>query len=226
MKGNKIYIIGNWKCNKNTEEVTQWFTEYSNGKESSASDSVEQIVCPSFIHLELARNLATGTNLPVKIGAQDVSPFPQGAYTGEVAADQLKGIVEYVILGHSERRKYFHEDDELLKNKVKQASAQGIKTIYCVPDENTSIPDDVSIIAYEPIWAIGTGKADTPENANVVLGKICEKFPNTPVVYGGSVTPDNVLLYISQPNISGVLIGGASLDVKKFKQMVQTATER
>lgn len=218
MNSKRIYIIGNWKCNKNSQEVNTWFHAIGNIKTPH-----EIVVCPTYIHLIQAKNLINSLKLTLKLGAQDVSPFPNGAYTGEVSASQLKEMVEYLIIGHSERRKNFNESDELLAQKVKQANDQSLKTIFCVPDENTAIPQGVSIVAYEPVWAIGSGKADSPENANTVIEKIKEKYPNVPVIYGGSVTPENIQSYLSEEYIDGVLPGGASLDAIKFAQMVNAS---
>ncbi|MBI2611795.1 triosephosphate isomerase [Candidatus Gottesmanbacteria bacterium] len=220
MSGKQIYIIGNWKSNKNSQEVKDWFHAIKNIK----SDH-EIVVCPSFIHLPLAKILCTTLNLPLKIGAQDVSPYSIGAYTGEVAAEQLKEMVEYVIIGHSERRKNFKEDDNILFEKVKRATEAGLKPIFCVPDENTSVPEETHLIAYEPVWAIGTGKSDTPENANTVIGKIKQKYPGKIVIYGGSVTSKNISLFISMENIDGVLPGKASLDAMEFSQMISVVSQ-
>ena len=137
----------------------------------------------------------------------------------------IKEYAEYVLIGHSERRKYFHEDDKLLAEKVTRAMEAGLKVVYCVPDEKTEVPQNVDLIAYEPVWAIGTGKADTPENASQVIGIIKQKYPQNQVIYGGSVTPENVVSFVSQSNIDGVLPGGASLDPVKFSQMVESISQ-
>lgn len=216
MNGRQIYIIGNWKSNKNREEVKNWFHELENIKTNH-----EVVICPTYVHLSLAKNLHDSLNLSLKLGAQDISPFPNGAFTGEVSAWQLKELVEYVIIGHSERRKNFKEDDTLLAEKVKQAKDQGLKTIFCVPDEKTPVPKGVHLIAYEPIFAIGTGKADTPENASKTIGEIKNKYPQVPVIYGGSVTPENIASYLKTNNIDGALPGKASLDAENFARMVE-----
>lgn len=224
MRKDQIYIIGNWKSNKNRQEVEDWFQTYFKSKTKILSQTVTAVVCPVYIHLDMSHTLVKKLNLDLKLGAQDVSPYKEGAYTGEVTASQLKELVEYIIIGHSERRKYFGEDDKLLEEKVKRAKEENLKTVFCVQDENTYVPESVDIIAYEPIWAIGSGTPDTPENANHVIGIIKKKTENMKVIYGGSVTPENILSFISMEHIDGVLPGGASLDPLKFFKMVDQAS--
>ena len=220
----QIYIIGNWKCNKNKEDVKNWFLNLKDAKSLSAKKStIEAIVCPVALHISLSKNLIEKYNLPVKLGAQDVSPFENGAYTGEISASQLKDFVDYTIIGHSERRKYFYEDDSLLEKKVKMAEKVGLKSIFCVQNENTPIPSGVSMIAYEPVFAIGTGKTDSPQNADRVISEIKKRHPGRPVLYGGSIAPENILSFISKDTIDGVLIGASSLDAQKFTQMISLA---
>ena len=177
------------------------------------------IICAPFTLLQFLHERAR----TFELGAQDVSPFGEGAYTGEVNAKQLKEFVTWIIIGHSERRKNFGETEDILKEKVAQAKNIGLKIIYCVPDENSTMPTGVDVIAYEPVWAIGTGKTDTPQNANRVVEVLKSKF-SIPVIYGGSVSPENVASFIAQPNIDGVLPGGASLDAVKFAELIQNAS--
>jgi triosephosphate isomerase len=157
------------------------------------------------------------------LGAQDVSAFGDGAYTGEVSARQIKELADWVIIGHSERRKYFSETDELLAKKEEQAKSAGLKIIYCVPNDSTDIPKGVDVVAYEPVWAIGTGKSDTPENANAVIATIKATSQVPVVLYGGSVTAANVASFVGQPSIDGVLAGGASLDPVTFSDLIGNA---
>jgi len=216
------YIIGNWKTNKNIIEVEDWFKTlaslYSQNQTINLH-TVEMVVCAPYVYLSLAKKLRDEYRLPIKLGAQDVSAYGNGAYTGEVSAIQLRELVDFVIIGHSERRNYFGEDDNLLSEKVKRSQEAGLNTIYCVQDENIYIADGVTIVAYEPVWAIGTGKTDTPENANSVAQKVKEKWHGNILIYGGSVTPDNIKSFITTKYIDGVLPGGASLDPNKFWQM-------
>lgn len=219
----KKYIIGNWKSNKNSTETEDWFKTFSElfvGSGNVSSDNVEIVVCPPYILLPLAKKLRDDYKLPVKLGAQDISPFGSGAYTGEVSGSQLSEFVDYVIIGHSERRNNFGEDDKLLTEKVKRAKEAKLRAIFCVQDENTNIAGGVDIVAYEPIWAIGTGKTDTPDNANRVAQAIKKKWDGDVLIYGGSLTADNVKIFTDTEYIDGVLPGGASLDAVKFWEMI------
>lgn len=220
------YIIGNWKANKNITEVEDWFKTFQylySQNQNINLQSVEMVVCVPYVYLPLAKKLRDEYRLPLKLGAQDVSAYGNGAYTGEVSAIQLSELVEYVIIGHSERRNYFGEVDKILSEKVKRSQEAKLNTIYCVQDENTNIADGVTIVAYEPVWAIGTGKTDTPENANSVAQKVKEKWHGNILIYGGSVTADNIKSFITTKYIDGVLSGGASLDPNKFWQMTLNA---
>lgn len=221
------YVIGNWKSNKNLSETENWFKSFQvlfSQNKNIQLGRVEIVVCVPFVFLSLAKKLRDEYRLPLKIGAQDVSPFANGAYTGEISATQLGEFVQYVIIGHSERRNNFREDDSLLSEKVKRANEAKLNSIYCVQDENTIIPAGVGIVAYEPVWAIGTGKTDTPENANRVAQTIKQKWNGEVLIYGGSVTADNIKSFITAESIDGVLPGGASLDAVKFWQMILNAT--
>lgn len=224
---NKKYIIGNWKSNKNIAETQNWFKIFHmlySQNQTISLENVEIVICVPFTLLPLAKKLCDEYMLPLKLGAQNVSPFGNGAYTGEVSASQISEFAQYVIIGHSERRNNFHEDDKLLTEKIKRANEAKLTPIYCVQDENTFIPDGVVIVAYEPVWAIGTGKTDTPDNANRVVQLIKQKWNSDILIYGGSVTPDNVNSFISTEYIDGVLPGGASLDANKFWGMITNAT--
>ena len=191
------------------------------------SANLEIILCPPFTLLHPLKLLITNYQLPIKLGAQNISPFPDGAYTGEISARMLKELgVEYVIIGHSERRKYFGESEQILENKVKEALDVNIIPIFCVQGKTTPVPERVKIIAYEPVFAIGTGNPDTPEDGNKIALSFKERLSqDTVVLYGGSVTPENVRSFCLQENISGVLVGEASLDPKKFSEIVQNASK-
>lgn len=161
----------------------------------------------------------------VYLAVQDISPFPVGAYTGAVSAKNLEGFnVGYAIIGHSERRTYFYEDDAILAKKVEQALGNAILPIYCVQGKDTPVPDTVTLVAYEPVSAIGTGSPDTPENAEAVAKAIKEAYPGVQaVLYGGSVKPENVASFTSMESIDGVLVGGASLDAAMFIELIMKA---
>ena len=208
------------------------------------------LVCPPFTALGAVSAEIKGSN--VSLGAQNMHFRDSGAFTGEISASMLKEIgVEYVILGHSERRHVFGEDDSLINKKVKTAISNGLKAILCVGEtleerENGKMEDIISgqignclegidnmdniVIAYEPVWAIGTGKTATPleaEEVHLVIRKLLgsifddEVSEGVSILYGGSVKPDNIKKLISQDNIDGVLVGGASLDAKSFSEIVK-----
>jgi len=162
--------------------------------------------------------------LPMELGAQDVSPYPEGAYTGEESARMIKELAQWVLIGHSERRKYFHETDAELALEVEQAKLSGLSVMYCVSEAGMPVPKGVDAIAYEPSWAIGTGKTETSEHANEILQKLLETSGVGRGLYGGSVTAQNVGQFVSQPAISGVLVGGASLDLQSFIDIIRAAS--
>jgi len=217
----KVTIVANWKSNVSLHEVDAWTKQMENCKWHV--DQKEVIVCSPFTLLQSLKSLISDTQLGLKLGAQDVSPFPKGAYTGEVAAIQLKEFVQYVIVGHSERRKYFYEDDQMLANKVDMALEAGLLPIFCVQDVHAIIPKGVRIVAYEPVFAIGTGEPDSPENADDVAREIKETVNVATVLYGGSVSSENVRTFTSMENIDGVLVGSASLDPVSFSSIVTNA---
>jgi triosephosphate isomerase (TIM) len=222
----KKYIIGNWKSNKGIVETKDWietFRKIADPGKLRAINNLEMVICPPFVSLESASKMLMEYNLPVKIGAQDISPFEEGAYTGEVSAGMLNSLVQYVLVGHSERRQYFGESDELLTKKVQMAVKNNLCPVYCVPDDKTFIPDGVVIAAYEPVWAIGTGKAETPENAGKVALSIKSRNPNLSIMYGGSVNPSNIKSILSASGISGVLPGKSSWDPKTYWEMIVNA---
>lgn len=240
------YIVaGNWKMNKNLSESVQLASEVVKASESAPS-TVEIVVCPVFTHLEAVKEIVK--NSKVKLGAQNCYPADSGAFTGEVSASMLKAIgVEYVILGHSERRQYFGETNDFINKKIKHVLSHGLKPIYCVgetleerekgiTDQVVSaqiieglkdIPADQAhqvVIAYEPVWAIGTGKTATPAQANdvhVSIRGLLVKLWGTAgsdvtIQYGGSMKPDNAKELLAQSEIHGGLIGGASLKASEF----------
>lgn len=218
------FIIGNWKSNKTVPETIAWLRFMKEHKaELEQLEQKDIIICASYTLLYTLHSFIKEYALPIKIGAQDISPFDAGAYTGEVHGAQIKEFADYVIIGHSERRKYFHEDDDLLAKKVTMAKKYELNTIYCVPDDKTSIPDGVPVVAYEPVFAIGSGTPDTPENAEAVITSIKRQHDLQNIIYGGSVTGENVASFTNQQSISGVLPGGASLDPQAFLSIIQHA---
>jgi triosephosphate isomerase (TIM) len=242
-------VAGNWKMNNTIAEslalVDAMLPRLQN------FSSVERVVCPPFTALAAVADRLQGTDIGV--GAQNVYPEPRGAFTGEVSPVMLVGLATYVILGHSERRQHFAEDDALVNRKLRAALSNGLVPIVCVGeslDQNEAGQteqvvsrqvrgaldgiDDLSrvVIAYEPIWAIGTGRAASAEGANATIGLIRSTVASMAgasvadglrIQYGGSVTPDNFGAFIGQSEIDGALVGGASLKADQFLEIVRLA---
>lgn len=220
----KKLIVANWKCNPTTlNQAKKLFNSIK--KALGFVKNTEVIICPPFVYLEeLAKFKRT-----ISLGAQNCCFQEKGAFTGEVSATMLKDLgCDYVILGHSERRKYFSETNDLINKKLKLALEKGLKPVLCI--ENTSqinqclkgILKQKVIIAYEPVWAIGTGKTPSPAQAksfNVKIKKLVAN--NTIVLYGGSVNAENVEGFIIKSGFDGVLVGGASLKPKEFINIVK-----
>jgi len=246
-------IVGNWKMNLTGAEVKTLLTELKSVLDNSAS--VDIGVCPSFPFLSLASDILVGTN--IKLGAQNMSWEVSGAFTGEVSPVQLRDAgCSFVILGHSERRHIFNESNDCINKKVKRALEESLNVILCVGEtlkerENGSTEQvvktqlegglkDVNVedvdnitIAYEPVWAIGTGKTATPAMAQEVhafirnwLGSAYGRSAadEMRIQYGGSMKPENCEALLQQSDIDGGLIGGASLHAGKFSQIISTAS--
>ncbi|KKR88625.1 MAG: Triosephosphate isomerase [Candidatus Gottesmanbacteria bacterium GW2011_GWA2_41_12] len=204
--------------------MTDWIQEVSKIN-FPARDQVKVILSAPYIHLSKLSELISQLKLPIELASQDISRFDEGAYTGEITGKMLSGLVKYVLIGHSERRKYFGEDDKILEEKVNRAVEANLNVIYCVSDPDTYIPSGVSNIAYEPVWAIGTGKAEAPEETAFIIRKLKEKNGNDKVIiYGGSVNESNVKSFFTVSGADGVLPGGASLDPKKFTAIITNAS--
>ncbi len=222
------YLVGNWKSNKTLEESLKWFDEM---RGVSIPHETEMVICPPYPYLAaLASDERRATSL--KLGVQDISTFPFGAYTGEVTAEMVKDWVHYAIVGHSERRKYFHETHQEVANKVSQCLLHKITPIVCVDEDYVeqqlaAIEQELLpsiIVAYEPLAAIGSGTPDTPEHAVSVAQTIKDKAgSDIPVLYGGSVKPENVQSFLSHQEISGALVGGASLDPKNWIDLINAS---
>lgn len=220
-----LFIIGNWKSNKFTADANSWLQE---AQQFIAKDPIVEnktvVVCVPFTLLSLVNSVVQKEKLPFFVGAQDVSPFPTGAFTGEICAKQVKEFATHVIIGHSERRKNFGETNEMLFQKTKQAVDNGLTPVYLVQSDSDPVPAEVSIVGYEPVGAIGTGHPDSPENANEVAKKILAKNAHVHyVLYGGSVTAENVASFTSLSHINGVIPGGASLSPDGFFALVKNA---
>jgi len=213
-----IWIIANWKSNKTIREALEWIDFV--GPKIEKRSNIKVVVCPSFIDIEEVKKAVLVGNFPLIVGSQDLSPFDVGAFTGEETAQILKQFVDVSILGHSERRQNFGENDEMIEQKVIQAKDHNIIPLVCVQGAETLIPEECSLVAYEPIFAVGTGFADTPESANQVAGQLKQKNPGLEVLYGGSVTPENARSFVERENLSGVLVGKSSLDPEEFFKIV------
>jgi len=245
-------VAGNWKMNKTLPEAEALILELKQKIKPDAKVAV--IIAPSFVNLPKAVELLN--NSPIEVAAQNMHFADSGAYTGEISADMLKAIgVNHVILGHSERRAYFNETDETLKEKADQAYKKQMTNIFCVgeklEDRQGGHHFDVVgkqlknalfelplqafkkiIIAYEPVWAIGTGETATPEQAqemhHFIRETLAKKYgrdlaDKVRILYGGSVKPNNAKEIFSKPDVDGGLIGGAALKADDFQAIVEAA---
>lgn len=239
-------IAGNWKMNTTVSEAVALVKEML--PELDRIDNVERVICPPFVSLAAVSEQLAGS--PVKLGAQNLYFEEKGAYTGEISPLMLAGLCQFVIIGHSERRHYFNETIEVIDKKVQAALKVGLKPILCVgetPKENEAGQTEAVltrqlgsnpgqaysaglVIAYEPVWAIGTGKAASDKQANQTIGFIRrhiakqhgqETAQSVRILYGGSVTANNIAEFIDQPEIDGALVGGASLKAGEFLSIVK-----
>lgn len=218
-----IWIVANWKSNKTIAEALDWISFV--GPKLERRENLKVVVCPNFIDIEEVKKAVLVGSYPLIVGSQDLSPFDEGSYTGEEAARILKEIVDLAILGHSERRQNFSETDEMIAEKVNQALENNITPLVCVQDKNTPVPEGTKLVAYEPIFAIGTGQSDSPQNAQEVAFELKKKYgEGIEVLYGGSVTSENVKHFLNENDISGVLVGTASLDPDEFVKIVESAS--
>lgn len=216
-----IWVIANWKANKTIAEALEWIDIV--GPKLPETENLKIAVCPGYSALSEVKKAVMASHFPLLVGAQDLSPFGQGAYTGEEPAELLQDFCDLAILGHSERRKNFAETDEMIAEKVKQAKDSNIIPLVCVQDTDTAVPEDTQLIAYEPVWAIGSGNPDTPENASAAAAKIKEKWgQELKVLYGGSVSAENAKSFMDMPHLSGILAGTSSLDPDEFLKICQT----
>jgi len=245
----KIFVAGNWKMNKTIAEAKDLVKAML--PELEEIDNVDKAVCPSYLAVPAVAELCKGTSL--KVGAQNVYWEPKGAYTAEVSPEMVAEVCDYVIVGHSERRLYFGETDETVNKRLKAALDAGLKVIVCVGEtleenENGETKavvirqlkqglEDITeaqaadiTIAYEPVWAIGTGRAATPEDANnvhknVIRPLLKKQFGSMRIQYGGSIKPNNAAELFSMSDIDGGLVGGASLKADSFVAIIKAASE-
>jgi triosephosphate isomerase (TIM) len=214
----KKYIIANWKCNKTIEESLAWIDEV--GAVIPSDFPHEIIVCPSFVSLAEAKKRITEKNYSLHLGSQSVSHFEKGAYTGEVSAQMLSGIVDYALLGHSERRSIFAESNDDIQKKAYLCIQNTITPIVLIRGKEDIIPDSVDVFAWEPVGAIGTGTAVDPQEAERVIAELSGGRANSVGIYGGSVAIDNVRKFMDNASVQGVLIGSASLDSHSFLEIL------
>jgi triosephosphate isomerase len=242
-------VAGNWKMNTTIAEGLALVDAMLPRLQDLSR--VERVVCPPFVSLHVIADRLRGTD--IHVGAQNVYFEPNGAFTGEVSPGMLQGVATYVIVGHSERRQYFAEDDALVNRKAKAVLGAGMVPIVCVGEsleqnergdteavvtrQTRAALDSIGelahvVIAYEPIWAIGTGRAATAEGANQTIGLIRQAVASMAgpdvaarlrIQYGGSVTADNFADFIGQDEIDGALVGGASLRPDQFIEIVRLA---
>ncbi len=240
-------IAGNWKMNTTIAEAAALVQEML--PELDLIDNVEKVVCPPFVSLATVAEILKGSR--IKLGAQNMHFAEKGAYTGETSPLMLAGLCSYVIVGHSERRQYFNDTDESINKKVKAALQHGITPILCVgeklEDNSAGRTTEVisrqlelalagienaadMVIAYEPIWAIGSGRSAGGQQASDTIGfirnSIADIFDNKAagrirILYGGSVTTDNISKFMQQVEIDGALVGGASLKAEQFISIVK-----
>ena len=247
------FMAGNWKMNLNHYEANKLVQQLAHSLTEKELSEVEVAVLPPFTAIRSVQTAVDGDKWLLKYGAQDISPHTSGAYTGEVSGAMLARLgCSYVVVGHSERRQYHHESDELVNAKAKQALANEMSPILCIGEglevreageqvKHTLAQLDAGlagltseqvakvVIAYEPVWAIGTGKTATPEDAQEVIGAIRVRLgQNHPTVagevrilYGGSVKANNIAGIMEQPDIDGALVGGASIDAEEFVKIVR-----
>ena len=241
-------VAGNWKMNSTVPESLQLVRAMKEDLE--AISGVEKVICPPFISLEPVSRVLEGTS--IKLGAQNMYHEEKGAFTGEVSPIMLSTLCQYVILGHSERRQHFGENDAQINLKVQAALAAGLRPILCVGETQEQRQEgrarevvaaqlkaglqslhniETLVVAYEPIWAIGTGVAATPETASEIMGGViqptlgelygADAAGKIPLLYGGSVNPENVESFVSEESIHGALVGGASLRADQFVEIVR-----
>ncbi len=245
-------MAGNWKMHENHLEAIALVQKLAFTLTAKDYEFVEVAVLPPFTALRSVQTLIDGDKLRLSYGAQDLSPYDSGAYTGDVSGPMLAKLgCDYVLAGHSERRQYHHESNEIVNAKIQAALRSGLTPILCVGeplavrnagahiehctrqlDESLAkIPAEAvaaMVIAYEPVWAIGTGEVASPADAQEIISAVrsriseihdAETAASVRILYGGSVKPDNVAPIMAQPDIDGALVGGASLDAGQFAQI-------
>ena len=249
-------MAGNWKMNLNHLEAIGLVQKLAFSLKDADHDAVECVVIPPFVDVRSVQTLVDGDGLRIRYGAQDLSPHASGAYTGDVSGPMLAKLgCSYVLVGHSERRQHHGEDDAVVAAKVAVAFEHGLTPILCIGEGEgvrelngqidhcvdqvsaalREVPEEQArsvVVAYEPVWAIGTGRTATPEDAQEVCGEVrltlrelysAELADGVRVLYGGSVKSSNVEALMQQPDVDGALVGGASLDAEEFAALCRLA---
>lgn len=223
----KRYLICNWKCHKTAEAALRWLDVFR--KNYKPKKDIEIVICPSILCLPLLKEKLSEFQLEqVSLAAQDVSPFPRGSYTGAVSADMLKPYAKMAIVGHSERRKYFHETNHEATNKVAELGDVGMTPILCLDDsyihsQLAAIADidcPKIIAAYCPTYALNSKKAETAENIIKAVADIKIFLPSAPIIYGGAITTQNAAQYWQIEGLYGLFVGSAGLEAENFLEIL------
>ncbi len=218
----KKYLLANWKSHKNTKTARAWLLRFAELYQPAPHVGI--ILAAPFVHLPLLAELRAEHDLAwLSLAAQDISPFPAGAYTGAVCGEMLQGLVEYVMVGHSERRRHFHETLQEVANKVREATAASMTTILCLDLDYAQaqiaalhhMPEKL-LIGYGPVEAIGVTIPQSLQGAAAGITSLGKLAPGVELLYGGSVRPDNAASYAAMAGVSGLMVGGASLDAHEF----------
>jgi triosephosphate isomerase len=226
------YVLANWKSHKIIAEGEKWLAEFLNIYQPDPQ--VQVIIAPAYIHIVSLFHMLQETDpSSPRLAVQDVSPFPLGAYTGEIAAAMVRDMADYAIIGHSERRRYFHETEQEVANKASEAAAAGIKPILCVDQpyarsQRAALSEadmENMIIGYGPVEAIGVNIPQSLEKTRQEVAEIQEVFPEKPILYGGSINQDNAGDYLKIAGVAGLMVGTASLDPKEFAGICQVASQ-
>ena len=232
MTAKKHYAIANWKSYKRFEDAKQWLDEFA--RIYSPVEGLEVIIAPTFLALEKLAEYIRKLDLQnVALAAQDVSPFPKGSYTGAIAADLLRDMAEYVIVGHSERKRYFHETNLDIGNKVLETVDAGLVPIVCIDKPfamsqltvlNDIDTDDV-ILAYGPADALASRIPESPEKVGEAVEFISQVHSKWPIVYGGALQPENAAIYSNIKGVSGLFCGSASLEIANFTAIIKRVAD-
>lgn len=226
------YILANWKSHKTLAEAKSWLKEFI--RLYRPAPEIKVVIAPPAIHLAPLWQLMQNEEAPnISLAIQDISPFPLGSYTGAVAAAMVRDLVEFAILGHSERRRYFGEKNHDVANKVSEAVAAGITPIICLDEsyaraQLTAIDEKnlkKSIIGYGPVEAIGIDTPQSLERVRQVIDEIEILAPHAPILYGGSINEANAADYLKLDGLAGLMVGTASLDLEEFTRICATGTQ-